>query len=173
MIAMPGKSYRGPLPALTEEETALRDALRTADGRIALAIRYVEGRTLRALLEELHTVPETLLREIARAVLEKARARGIPVANVPDYGTEDVADTAIGTVKPESIQPLSQAPCCKSTAMRVLIKSGTLAMAVTRVLEVPARFAMSAWVSRPERLQGAPLIQRALRSQTPARVHLM
>jgi len=25
-----------------------------------------------------------------------ARARGIPVANVPDYGTEDVADTAIG-----------------------------------------------------------------------------
>ena len=25
-----------------------------------------------------------------------ARQRGIPVANVPDYGTEDVADTAIG-----------------------------------------------------------------------------
>jgi len=25
-----------------------------------------------------------------------ARARGIPVANIPDYGTEDVADTAIG-----------------------------------------------------------------------------
>ncbi len=27
-----------------------------------------------------------------------ARERGIPVANVPDYGTEDVADTAIGLV---------------------------------------------------------------------------
>ena len=27
-----------------------------------------------------------------------ARQRGIPVANVPDYGTEDVADTAIGLV---------------------------------------------------------------------------
>lgn len=27
--------------------------------------------------------------------LEAARKRGIPVANVPDYGTEDVADTAI------------------------------------------------------------------------------
>jgi len=27
---------------------------------------------------------------------EAARERGIPVANVPDYGTEDVADTAIG-----------------------------------------------------------------------------
>ena len=27
---------------------------------------------------------------------EAARRRGIPVANVPDYGTEDVADTAIG-----------------------------------------------------------------------------
>src|SRR4051812_46505532 len=25
-----------------------------------------------------------------------ARARGIPVANVPDYGTEEVADSAIG-----------------------------------------------------------------------------
>src|SRR6185436_13240477 len=25
-----------------------------------------------------------------------ARRRGIPVANIPDYGTEDVADTAIG-----------------------------------------------------------------------------
>ena len=28
MIKMPGKSYDGPLPSLTEEETALRDALR-------------------------------------------------------------------------------------------------------------------------------------------------
>ena len=28
MIKMPGKSYDGPLPPLTEEETALRDALR-------------------------------------------------------------------------------------------------------------------------------------------------
>ncbi len=27
-----------------------------------------------------------------------AKERGIPVANVPDYGTEDVADTAIGLV---------------------------------------------------------------------------
>src|SRR4051812_8913648 len=27
---------------------------------------------------------------------EFARSRGIPVVNVPDYGTEDVADTAIG-----------------------------------------------------------------------------
>ena len=27
-----------------------------------------------------------------------ARERGIPVANVPDYGTEDVADTALGLV---------------------------------------------------------------------------
>src|SRR5690606_2167152 len=25
-----------------------------------------------------------------------ARAKGIPVANVPDYGTEDVADSAVG-----------------------------------------------------------------------------
>jgi len=29
--------------------------------------------------------------------LEAARQRGIPVCNVPDYGTEDVADAAIGT----------------------------------------------------------------------------
>lgn len=28
--------------------------------------------------------------------IRAARARGIPVCNVPDYGTEDVADTAIG-----------------------------------------------------------------------------
>jgi D-3-phosphoglycerate dehydrogenase/C-terminal binding protein len=28
--------------------------------------------------------------------LESARGRGIPVANVPDYGSEEVADTAIG-----------------------------------------------------------------------------
>jgi D-3-phosphoglycerate dehydrogenase/C-terminal binding protein len=27
---------------------------------------------------------------------EFARSRGIPIANIPDYGTEDVADTAIG-----------------------------------------------------------------------------
>ncbi len=27
---------------------------------------------------------------------QRARSRGIPVANIPDYGTEDVADTAIG-----------------------------------------------------------------------------
>lgn len=27
---------------------------------------------------------------------ERARQRGIPVANIPDYGTEDVADSAIG-----------------------------------------------------------------------------
>ena len=31
-----------------------------------------------------------------------ATQRGIPVANVPDYGTEDVADTAIGTDVPDA-----------------------------------------------------------------------
>jgi C-terminal binding protein len=30
--------------------------------------------------------------------LEAARARGIPVCNVPDYGTEEVADSAIGAL---------------------------------------------------------------------------
>jgi hypothetical protein len=46
-----------------------------------------------------------------------------------------------------------------------------LTLALTFYLNVAELFTIWTWVNRSERLQGAPLVQGALTSQTPAGIH--
>ncbi len=78
-----------------------------------MVMEYVEGRTLRALLEDLKTVPETLLREVARQVaagLEAIHAAGIVhrdlkpenILITPDHEVK-VMDLGVARLMEESV----------------------------------------------------------------------
>ncbi len=53
-----------------------------------------------------------------------------------DIQPPGTAASAMGTVRPESIQPLSQAPCSALEAIRELMKSGTLAIAMNKATPI-------------------------------------
>ncbi len=81
-----------PLAARTEDELAGR--IEQADAVIVYHELCVGSQTIERL-----TQCKLIVRGgvgIDNVDLQSARTRGIPVANVPDYGAEEVADSAIG-----------------------------------------------------------------------------
>ncbi|HRI13283.1 MAG TPA: C-terminal binding protein [Verrucomicrobiota bacterium] len=95
-----------------DEERRILDDLASVEALNAVAEKELIGRIEDAdcvILYHLLTLTRRTIDQLAKCRLivrggvgfdnvdgAAARARGIPVANVPDYGTEDVADSALG-----------------------------------------------------------------------------
>ncbi len=93
----PERKILGPLADVTALAARHEDELRGRIEQAAAIILYHELALTRATIERLIDCKLIVRGGVGYDNVDRqfARSRGIPVANVPDYGNEEVADTAI------------------------------------------------------------------------------
>ena len=93
----PEREILGPLADVTALAARHEDELRGRIEQAAAIILYHELALTRATIERLIDCKLIVRGGVGYDNVDRqfARSRGIPVANVPDYGNEEVADTAI------------------------------------------------------------------------------